>query len=67
MKKKPHTKIKNNIDVSNRPHRHLLAHAQSLHHLCGAYQFALLGLQCQNKIRVSDDSLACLEFRYYHR
>lgn len=66
-KKKPTTKNKQALDIVNRPHRFLLTRAQSFHHLAGAYQFAVLGLQWHGKICTSFESLDCQEFRYYHR
>ncbi|XP_055348323.1 N-alpha-acetyltransferase 35, NatC auxiliary subunit-like [Paramacrobiotus metropolitanus] len=67
-KKKPPLKSKtSDSSLNSRPHRGVLARAQSLHYLCGAYQLTVLGLQMQGKIRPSDDSLDNEEFRYYNR
>ena len=69
-KKKPGKAQRNGMDqeVPTAPvHASTLARLQTLHHLCGAFHFAILALQWQGKVRVPEQSLDCEELRYYYR
>ncbi|GAV07671.1 hypothetical protein RvY_17485 [Ramazzottius varieornatus] len=69
-KKKAGKAQRNGVDheIATSPsHTTTLARLQTLHHLCGAFHFAILALKWQGKLTGPQQSLDCEELRYYYR